>query len=66
MRYTKPPLTLIPDINKYPDWHEPFSINNHKVFSIIAILKYLLNIVERAVVKNYVTFYMLSYIKSEV
>lgn len=35
---------LIPRINKYPQWHDPVVVGQDKVFGILTILNYLLNI----------------------
>ena len=33
---------LIPNGRKYPDWHDPFTIPNNRIFAVLTILKYLL------------------------
>lgn len=32
---------LLPNARKYPQWHEPVAIPNHRVFAVLTILKYL-------------------------
>lgn len=36
---------MIPRINKYPEWHNPFSIAQDRIFGMLTILKYLMNII---------------------
>jgi len=36
---------MIPRANKYPQWHEPVSIPQDRIFGILTILKYMMNIV---------------------
>jgi len=33
----------IPQKQKYPQWHDPVSVPNNRIFAILTILKYLLN-----------------------
>ncbi|HOO72825.1 MAG TPA: Abi family protein [Spirochaetota bacterium] len=33
---------VIPKQRKYPEWHEPFSIPNNRIFSILTILRFML------------------------
>lgn len=33
----------IPQRRKYPQWHNPVSVPNHRIFGILTILKYLIN-----------------------
>ena len=35
----------IPKKNKYPEWHEPVAISNNRVFAILTILKYFMNLI---------------------
>lgn len=36
---------LIPRQNKYPEWHDPVSIMNDRMFGVLSILRYLLRLV---------------------
>lgn len=36
---------LFPYKRKYPEWHEPVNIPNHRIFGVLTILKYLLGVV---------------------
>ncbi len=36
---------FIPRVHKYPQWHTPFVIQNNRIFSVLTILKYLLQYV---------------------
>lgn len=36
---------FIPRKNKYPEWHEPVAISQHRIFGILTILHYLLRII---------------------
>ena len=36
---------MIPRVNKYPQWHEPVAIPQDRIFGILTILKYMMNIV---------------------
>jgi abortive infection bacteriophage resistance protein len=36
---------MIPRINKYPEWHNPVSISQERIFGILTILKYMMNII---------------------
>ena len=35
----------LPNIRHHPEWHLPIEINNQRIFSVLTILKYLLNYV---------------------
>ena len=35
----------LPNERKYPDWHKPVALSNNRIFIILTILKYLLNII---------------------
>lgn len=36
---------LIPRKNKHPEWHEPVAVRNNRVFAILTILKYFMNLI---------------------
>jgi abortive infection bacteriophage resistance protein len=36
---------MIPRPNKYPDWHNPIKIPQDRIFGILTILKYMMNII---------------------
>ena len=36
---------FIPKENKYPEWHKPVKVTQNRVFGILTILNYLLNII---------------------
>lgn len=36
---------LMPNSRKYPQWHNPVAIPNHRIFAVLTILKYLTSIV---------------------
>jgi abortive infection bacteriophage resistance protein len=36
---------MIPRVNKYPEWHSPIKIPQDRIFGILTILKYIMNIV---------------------
>jgi abortive infection bacteriophage resistance protein len=36
---------MIPRTNKYPEWHNPVSIPQDRIFGILTILKYMMNII---------------------
>ncbi len=36
---------IIPEKNKAPEWHNPVVIENNRIFSILTIIKYMLNII---------------------
>jgi len=36
---------MIPRVNKYPEWHNPVNIPQDRIFGILTILKYMMNIV---------------------
>lgn len=36
---------FIPHVNKYPDWHVPVEIENHRIFSVLTLLRHMLTIV---------------------
>ena len=36
---------MIPKRNKHPEWHEPVDISNNRVFAILTILKYFMNLI---------------------
>ncbi|OHB43984.1 MAG: hypothetical protein A2Y13_09390 [Planctomycetes bacterium GWC2_45_44] len=36
---------MIPRVNKYPQWHDPVAIPQDRIFGILTILKYMMNIV---------------------
>lgn len=36
---------LIPKKNKHPEWHDPVIISNNRIFAILTILKYFMNLI---------------------
>ncbi len=36
---------MIPRVNKYPQWHSPVEIPHDRIFGILTILKYMMNII---------------------
>ncbi len=36
---------FIPYVNKYPDWHSPVAIREHRIFAVLSMLKYMLSFV---------------------
>ena len=38
---------LIPRKNKYPEWHEPSTISNDKIFGVLTIFNYLISIIDK-------------------